>query len=280
MQIGIMSRTFLRSTLEEELDAVVDHGINCMQFDLSSAGLPSLPDHIDEGACDRIRNEANARKITLAGINGMYNMIHPDVEQRQVGLQHLGVLAPLCDRLGASVIVLCTGTRNPKMMWLPHPDNGSPEAWNDLTASMEQALQIAEKHGVTLAFEPEVANVVDSAQKARRLIDEMGSPYLKVAMDGANIFHTGELPRMHEILDEAFALLGEDVAIAHAKDLDHDGAAGHLPAGKGLLDYDRYLSLLKNLGSDVPVILLGMREIVVDECVALRRGEAGIENAG
>jgi len=113
-------------------------------------------------------------------------------------------------------------------MWRRHPDNDSPDAWADLLASMRQAVQIAEEYGVTLAFEPEVANVVDSPHKARRLLDEMGSPHLKVVMDGANIFHTGELPRMREILDEAFALVGKDIALAHAKDLDRDGEAGHL----------------------------------------------------
>lgn len=274
MQIGIMSRTFQRPTLEEELDAVVDHGMDCMQFDLSSAGVASLADGVDEAVCDRIRKETSARGITIAAVNGMFNMIHPDIEQRRVGLQNLGVLAAACDKLGASVIALCTGTRNPKMMWLPHPENGSPEAWEDLTDSMEQALRMAEEHGVTLAFEPEVANVVDTAQAARRLLDEMGSRHLKVAMDGANIFHSGELARMDEILDEAFALLGEDIIIAHAKDLDHDGAAGNLAAGKGVLNYDRYLSLLGGLVSDVPVILHGLREEEVDGCVAFLRGLA------
>ena len=36
---------------------------------------------------------------------------------------------------------------------------------------------------------------------------------------------------MREILDEAFALLSEDIALAHAKDLDRDGQAGHLAGG-------------------------------------------------
>lgn len=273
MQIGIMSRTFFRSTLEEELDAVVDHGLHCMQFDLSSAGLTQLSDPIDEELCDKVRKEMADREITMAGVNGMYNMIHPDVGQREEGLKRLSAVVGACGRLGTSVVVLCTGTRNPKMMWLPHPDNGTPEAWKDLVASMEQALKIAEEHGVTLAFEPEVANVVDSAQKARRLIDEMGSTYLKVAIDGANVFHEGELPRMAEILDEAFALVGDDIALAHAKDLDHDGAAGHLAAGKGVLDYDRYLSLLGDIGYDVPIVLHGLREEQVDECVAFLRGK-------
>jgi sugar phosphate isomerase/epimerase len=156
-------------------------------------------------------------------------------------------------------------------MWRRHPDNDSPEAWDDLLVSMRQAIQVAEEYQVTLAFEPEVANVVDSASKAHRLIDQIGSPYLKVVMDGANIFHAGELPRMREILDEAFALLSEHIAFAHAKDLDRDGEAGHLAAGKGLLDYDQYLSLLNDVDSDMPIILHGLSEAEVDGCVAFLR---------
>jgi sugar phosphate isomerase/epimerase len=113
-----------------------------------------------------------------------------------------------------------------------------------------------------------VNNVVDSAHKARRLIDELGSPALKVVMDPANIFHTGELPRMREMLEEAFSLLGQDIALAHAKDLDHDGDAGHLPAGKGILDYPLYLDLLQRSGFTGALILHGLREEDVAGCVA------------
>ena len=271
MQIGIMSRTFVRPTLAEELDAVVNHGMDCMQFGLASAGVTEVPAHIDAGLCDRIREEMGTRNITMTALSGTYNMIHPDLQQRADGLRKLRVLASACYKLGTSVITLCTGTRDPESMWRRHPDNDLPAAWDDLVGSMAQAVQIAEEYKITLAFEPEVANVVDSARKARRLIDQMGSPYLKVVMDGANIFHAGELPRMREILDEAFALLAEDVAFAHAKDLDRDGEAGHLAAGKGLLDYGQYLSLLDNIGPDVPLILHGLNETQVDECVAFLR---------
>ena len=67
-------------------------------------------------------------------------------------LQRLRVLASACDRLGTSVITLCTGTRDPESMWRRHPDNDSPEAWTDLVASMRQAVQIAEEYGVTLGL--------------------------------------------------------------------------------------------------------------------------------
>ncbi len=278
MQIGIMSRTFARATLEEELDAVANHGISCMQFGLSSAGVTELPTHIDVDLCHKIREEMSSRNITMTALSGTYNMIHPDLQQRADGLRNLRVLASACDKLGTSVITLCTGTRDPNSMWRRHPDNDLPEAWDDLAVSMRQAIQVAEEYQVTLAFEPEVANVVDSAIKARRIIDQIGSPYLKVVMDGANIFHTGELPRMREILDEAFALLGEHIAFAHAKDLDRDGEAGHLAAGKGLLDYDQYLSLLNDIDSDVPIVLHGLSEAEVNGCVAFLREKIGAIN--
>ena len=278
MQIGIMSRTFARATLEEELDAVANHGISCMQFGLSSAGVTELPTHIDVDLCHKIREEMSSRNITMTALSGTYNMIHPDLQQRADGLRNLRVLASACDKLGTSVITLCTGTRDPNSMWRRHPDNDLPEAWDDLAVSMRQAIQVAEEYQVTLAFEPEVANVVDSAIKARRIIDQIGSPFLKVVMDGANIFHTGELPRMREILDEAFALLGEHIAFAHAKDLDRDGEAGHLAAGKGLLDYDQYLSLLNDIDPDVPIVLHGLSEAEVNGCVAFLREKIGAIN--
>ena len=271
MQIGTMSGTFARATLEEVLDAVANHGMNCVQFNLSSAGVTKLPTHIDEDLCDKIREDMGARNITMTALGGTYNMIHPDVQRRADGLRNLRVLAAACKRLGTSVITLCTGSRDPDNMWRRHPDNDTPEAWADLVISMRQAIEVAEEYQVTLAFEPEVANVVDSAIKARRIIDQIGSPYLKVVMDGANIFHTGELPRMREILDEAFALLGDHIAFAHAKDLDRDGEAGHLAAGKGLLDYDQYLSLLNDVDPDVSIILHGLSEAEVDGCVSFLR---------
>lgn len=50
MQSGIFAKTFAHSnsTLEETLDAVVEHGLHCVQFNLAVAGLPTMPDQIDQ----------------------------------------------------------------------------------------------------------------------------------------------------------------------------------------------------------------------------------------
>jgi sugar phosphate isomerase/epimerase len=273
MQLGIMTRTFVRPTLEETLDAVQAYGLSCVQFSLSCAGIAALPDWIEPELSDRIRQAMADRGLAMAAISGTFNMIHPDPQERQSGLRRLAVLAAACERLGTSLITLCTGTRDPENMWRRHPANDSPEAWRDLVISMTEAVRLAEAYGVTLGVEPEVSNVVDSAAKARRLLDELGSPRLKIIMDGANLFHTGELPRMREILTEAFDLLGEDIVLAHAKDLSQDGAAGHEAAGTGLLDYDHYLSLLRRTGFAGGLILHSLSEDQVATSVQFLRAK-------
>jgi sugar phosphate isomerase/epimerase len=275
MQIGIFAKTFARPALEGVLDEVVRHGLHCVQFNFACAGLPTLPENLTAEQLDWIGRELRARKITVAALSGTFNMIHPDPQTRREGLQRLPVLAAACRHIGCPVITLCTGTRNAQDMWRSHPDNQSPEAWRDLTIVLSEALSIAQKHDVTLAFEPEVSNVVDSARKGRRLLDEMQSPHLKVVMDAANLFPSGKLGQMRAVLDEAFELLGPDIIIAHAKDLDRDGEAGHKPAGKGLLDYDDYLALLKQAGFNGPLLLHSLAESEVDECVAFLRRKLG-----
>ena len=277
IQIGILLGTFGSGTLEARLDAVRGCGLDCVQVSLDCAGLADMPDEIPLEVSGRIRREATARGITIASVQGTFNMSHPDAEYRRTGLRRLRVLAEACPQLGTSKIHLCTGTRDRGSMWRRHPDNNSPEAWRDMAACVREATEIARHRRVVLAFEPEVNNVVDSARKARRLLDEIGSPYLKVTIDPANLFHTGELPRMREILDEAFTLIGKDVVLAHAKDLDHDGDAGHLAAGQGKLDYDRYLSLLHTHRFQGPLLLHGLSAAQVPGCVAfLRQKLAGL----
>ena len=272
--IGILiATTFSTGTLEARLAAVQASGLACVKLSMVFGDLPEMPDQIPAETAERIRREASARGIAIASATGTFNMCHPDREHRRTGLRRLRVLAEACPRMGTSSIHVCTGTRDPNSMWRPHPDNGSAESWRDMAECVREATDIARQANVVLAFEPEMSNVVDSAKKARRLLDEIGSPHLKVTIDPANLFHTGELPRMKEILDEAFALLSKDMVLAHAKDLDRDGEAGHKPAGQGVLDYERYLRLLRRYEYKGPLLLHGLSAAQVPGCMAFLRAK-------
>lgn len=262
--LGIFAKTFLRPTLEENTDAVVDAGFQVVHYNMACAGLPPMPEQIDPNTILAVRRALGARAVTVVGLSGTFNMIHPDAEQRATGLRRLAELARNATALGTSVVSLCTGTRDAVDMWRGHPDNTTPEAWADLRQSMERALAIAEDADVTLAIEPETANVVDSAHSARRLLDELGSQRLKIIIDPANLFLPANRHRMTEVLEEFFDLLGEDIVQAHAKDvIFENGEVAHVAAGTGVLDYSTYLSLLVALPRPVPLIIHGLAEIQV-----------------
>ena len=271
MRIGGFTRIFDRPSFQEVLDAAAGHGLEALQLNLESLGLPPMPDRLDPELCRRVRDQVAARGLTLAAVSGTFNIIHPDLEERARNFRSLRAIAAACPALGAPLITFSTGTRNADYMWASHPDNGSPGAWSDMLEAMAEAVKIAAEHEVPLVFEPEVSNVVDSAPKARRLLDHFGSPFLKVVIDGANLFGAGDLPRMAEVLDEAFDLLGPDIEMAHAKDLVRDGEAGHVAAGTGLLDYERYLRRLREAGFDGALVLHSLDEDQVPRSLTFLR---------
>ena len=260
MILGIFAKTFARPSVEDVFAAVAKHHLRSVQFNFSCAGLPGLPGHIETELAVRIRKTALERRIAIAAVSGTFNMIHPDAAKRREGLRLLEVLAAACARLDTKVITLCTGTRDPQDMWRRHPDNDRPEAWRDLHVTLTKALTIADKHGVTLVIEPETGNVVDSAHKARRLLDEFQSPRLKIVMDAANLFRRGELAGMTGILEEAFALLGKDLVLVHAKALPPEGPSASLVPGDDALDWDLYFDLLRKSRFAGSVILHGVLE--------------------
>jgi sugar phosphate isomerase/epimerase len=274
LHLGLLAVEFPHSTLEENLAAMRQAGARGVQFDLECAVGEALPTRISDSTIERIRSGFAGRGLALSALSGLYNMIHPDPQARSLGQDGLKRVIEIAARLGCPLVTLCTGTRDPDDMWRRHPDNDLPDAFRDLVFEAKAAVRVAEAHGVTLGIEPEVSNTIDSALKARRLMDEVGSGRLKIVMDGANIFHQGELARMREMLDEAFALLGRDIVLAHAKDLDHDGEAGHLPAGLGLLDYPHYLNLIRESGFSGALILHALQPGEAADRIAFIRRNA------
>jgi sugar phosphate isomerase/epimerase len=241
MELGIFARTFSRPTLEATLDAVAATGLGSMQFN------PALAHGASAG---RIREATADRGLRMAAVSGTYNMAHPDRAVRAGGARRLAELIAAAAGMGTGIVTLCTGTRDPADMWRRHPDNATPAAWRDMLDSIHAALAVAEAHGVTLAFEPEHANVVDSAAAGRRLLDELAAPNLKVVIDPANL-EPGALP-------EAFDLLGADLVLAHAKRLQQ-------------LDHALYIDLLRQASAGIPLILHGLAEHEVPDGVAFLR---------
>jgi sugar phosphate isomerase/epimerase len=274
MRLGIFAKTFARPSVEETFDAVRAHGLEATQFNLSVTGLAPMPERIPGGLAKAVGMAARARGLEIAAVSGTFNMAHPDPQARANGLLRLEVLAAACGALGTRVITLCTGTRDRENMWHRHADNSTAAAWQDMRATIVDAIAIAERHDVVLAIEPEISNVVDSPVAARRLLDEIRSPHLRVVIDAANLFDADDpsrrLSNSAPVLAEAFDLLAGDIVLAHAKDITENGSFA--AAGQGDVDWEHYLALLDAGGYTGALIMHGLDEADVADSTAFLGG--------
>jgi sugar phosphate isomerase/epimerase len=258
MRLGIFAKTFAGTGALAVLAKAKDAGYSCVQYNLACSGLPSMPDALPEVETLRIAEAVAKTKVSISAVSGTYNMIHPDPVIRDAGMKRLAVLISAARSMGTDMITLCTGTRDPIDQWRAHPDNQSPEAWRDLLAEMGKACLLAEAHEVKLGIEPELANVVDGAAKARLLIDTLQSPALAIVLDPANLFETASADKQRDLIARSVALLADRIRMAHAKDRLADGTFA--TAGQGVVDFRHFLFCLKRAGFDGDLVTHGLRE--------------------
>ena len=256
MKLGIFAKTFSGTDPQTVLTAASAAGFAAVQYNMACSGLPAMPDFISSETARAVAAGGSAASVTIAAVSGTYNMIHPDRRERSRGHTRLEVIAAAAAGLSTRLITLCTGTRDPHDQWRAHPANDTPDAWADLLESMHTALAIADRYDVELGIEPELANVVNSADKARRLIDELKSARLKIVFDPANLFKTATPAVRRTVVENAVELLADRIVLAHAKDRTPDGA--FTTAGRGVLDYAHYLACLKNVGFDKTLVTHGL----------------------
>ena len=256
MQLGIFAKTFDTRGALPTLRAVADAGYATAQFNLACLGLPPMPDAIPAAAPGEIAAAATETGVSIAALSGTYNMIHPDPAVRARGLARLETLAAAARPMGTRLVTLCTGTRDPADQWRWHPGNAAPDAWADLLAEIGKALAIADKHDLALGIEPELANVVADARAARRLLDTFQTPRLRIILDPANLFDQAGARERRRLVDEATALLGPALAMAHAKDRTAGGS--FTAAGQGVIDFPHFVASLRAAGFAGPLVTHGL----------------------
>lgn len=256
MRLGIFAKTFAGSDPLTVLQAARDAGFASVQYNMACSGLPAMPEVLTDAQTAAVAQASAGTDVAIAAVSGTYNMIHPDPAVRSTGLRRLGVLIEHASAMGTGMVTLCTGTRDAQDQWHHHPDNASPEAWRDLMDEMGKACALAEPKGIKLGIEPELANVINGADTARRLINSLQSPALAIVLDPANLFEVERLDRQRDILSHAVDLLADRIAMAHAKDRDVTG--GFATAGKGVVDFPHFIGRLRAVGFDGDLVTHGL----------------------
>ena len=89
----------------------------------------------------------------------------------------------------------------------------SEGAWATLMNRLEEPLQIADDAGITLVMETAISGNVTSALLARKLIDALDVPHLKVLWDPCSSLYCTEVP-----YPDGYEVIREHIAHVHLKD--------------------------------------------------------------
>jgi L-ribulose-5-phosphate 3-epimerase len=118
--------------------------------------------------------------------------------------------------------------------------------WRRLRSAVEEMAEEAEKFGIMIGLEVASRHIVGTARDLAQLIDEVPSSNIGVVMDPCNLMTQDNYEGQHEIMQEAFRLLGHRVVSAHSKDikLDADGKLQTVSSGQGILNYPMFIELL------------------------------------
>jgi sugar phosphate isomerase/epimerase len=256
MQVGIFARTFAGSDPASVLGAVRTAGYDAVQYNMACSGVGALPTEIAPATADAVRQAADANRIGIAAVSATYNMVHPHLDRRAAGREAFAAIAAAASAMSTRLVTVCTGSRDPDDQWHAHPDNQGSEAWQALFDEFALILPIAERHGITIGIEPERANVIDSAARARRLLDALNSDRVKIVLDPANLVEGTPQREWQAIVEAAADRLYGHIALAHAKDRTLDGKVA--APGLGAVDFGHFVRVLHAIGFDGALVTHGL----------------------
>ncbi|MBB4227983.1 sugar phosphate isomerase/epimerase family protein [Rhizobium mongolense] len=256
MQIGIFAKTFPGSNPLDVLQAARDAGYRSVQYNMACSGLSSLPTEVSDDVAGAVAEASRQTGVTISAISATYNMIHPDLSVREAGRRSFEAIAAQAKRIGSQLLTVCTGSCDAEDQWRHHPDNETGAAWSEMIKEFRLLVQIADRYDIRIGVEPELANVINSAHKARTLLDTMASDRIVIVFDPANLFEQEEPDARRSIIETAVHLLEHRIEIAHAKDRNADGTFA--TAGKGVIDYPHYVAALRGAGFRGDIITHGL----------------------
>ncbi|MEP6651089.1 MAG: TIM barrel protein [Lapillicoccus sp.] len=258
-EIGVFARVFTPGPPGQVAAQIATAGFVVTQLNLAVLGRPTLDADLSHDDAVEIAAAFAAQHVRIWGVSGTFNAIDPHRGQRIEATERCRALIARAPDLGAEVVTLCTGTRDPDNIWRAHPDNTSGAARDDLLDTLGALVPAAAAAGVRLGIEPEPGNVITGADAARWLLDTLGADarHLAIVLDPANLLSVQTAPDQHAILEHAFEVLGPDTAAVHAKDVV---VSGYAAPGVGALDYPLVMHLHATLPHRVPVIAQDLTE--------------------
>ncbi|MXW04744.1 MAG: sugar phosphate isomerase/epimerase [Gemmatimonadetes bacterium] len=215
-------------------------------FDVIGVDLePDVP--VDGNACRAVRTILEGEGVSIGQVWSVGTpLVRPDPDESATHLEVLRERVSLAAALGCRVLLTEAGGMHPANAWYPHPENHGEEALARLVAALKEVASLAADHGVIIAPEMSLMTILSTVARAEAMVAEVGHPGVGVNFDPANILDPLSLFDSGAFVDDAINRLGSRIVNVHAKDAAARNVPlivhlEELPAGQGVLDYDRLL---------------------------------------
>jgi len=250
-RFGAFSYDFQRGQIDRLIASFQAIGLVAVQL-----GQGLLDEAIDDPALASVTGrKLEEGGIELVGLAGYQNLVAPDPERRRRNIDYIARSIELAPEFGTTVVATETGTRNSESDWVADPGNSSAAAWDLLYEALDELVPIAEKHGVAIALEGYVNNVLATRKDLQRILDRYCTSALQVVLDPFNYLSAELLLEKEAVTSEFLARFRDRFVIAHLKDVDARGAEVDTPMfGDGVFPFPIYVEFLRNQRPDLPVI--------------------------
>ena len=129
------------------------------------------------------------------------------------------------------------------------------EAYQRVLNTMKILAKEAEKYNVCIGIEGVSCFVINTPEKAARLIRDLNTDNVKVIFDPVNLITYENYKNQDKIITDMFSLCGDKIAVIHAKDfVAENGGIRLVTPGEGMLDYNLIFAKLREYGLDIPII--------------------------
>ena len=219
--------------------------------DLSTDDMPRI---------HAVRRAFREHDVVIAEVIGWRNLIPRDAEMRAEAFAFVCERLAIADEVDARCCVTFGGTLDLDTSWTPHPENLTQDTFDLIVENVRRILDEVQPRRAKLTLEMMATVFPNSADSYLALIEAVDRPGLGVHMDPVNIAIS---PQQYfdnaAVIRECFGKLGPWIASCHAKDITWRAERGYHLAegipGTGVWDFQAYLTELRRLPGDVPLML-------------------------
>ena len=237
MSIGIRLHDTETGTLKQRALYAQAQGFDCVHLALSKVlGAEYMePGALTPGLAAHVKKALNGLDVAVLGC--YLNLATPDDAEYKRALKCYAAHLRMNAWLGGGVVGTETG--NPNVQYRYDPERShSDDALSLFIDRLRPVVDAAERLGQIIAIEPVYTHIVSTPARARRVLDALNSPSLKIILDPVNLLHADNIDRFDAIMAEAIELLGEDALVLHAKDyVLANGSVVSCAVGTGVMDY-------------------------------------------